>query len=113
MGFLLSRHPLTLYRDRIRAKRLVAGKDLPKYAGKRVRTLGWFVTGKLVNSKAGEPMEFISFEDTTAIYETTFFPKAYDRFCHLLARSRPFLLSGKVEKEYDAITLTVDHVELV
>ena len=113
LGFLLSRHPLTLYRDRIRAKRLVAGKDLPKYAGKRVRTLGWFVTGKLVNSKAGEPMEFISFEDTTAIYETTFFPKAYDRFCHLLARSRPFLLSGKVEKEYDAITLTVDHVELV
>ena len=52
-------------------------------------------------------MEFISFEDTTALYETTFFPEAYKRFCHMLSHTRPYVLRGKVEEDFDAITLTV------
>ena len=42
------------------------------------------------------------------IYETTFFPRAYDRFCRILTNTRPFLLSGKVEEDYSALTLTVE-----
>ena len=36
--------------------------------------------------KTGEPMEFLTFEDETGLVETTFFPQAYRRFCHLLDR---------------------------
>ena len=53
-------------------------------------------------------MEFLSFEDTTDIYETTFFPDAYARFCRLFTTSRPFLLIGKVEEDYSALTLSVE-----
>jgi len=66
------------------------------------------LTGKLVETKKGEPMEFLSFEDTTDIYETTFFPRAYARFCRLFTNTRPFLLVGKVEEDYSALTLTVE-----
>jgi DNA polymerase III alpha subunit len=52
-------------------------------------------------------MEFLSFEDTTAIYETTFFPEAYARMCPLLTRGRPFVLRGRVEEDFGAVTLTV------
>jgi len=43
-------------------------------------------------------MEFVSFEDTTALYETTFFPEAYGKFCHMLSYTRPYVLKGKVEE---------------
>jgi error-prone DNA polymerase len=107
LGFLLSRHPLTLYGGSIARLRPVAGRDLGRHVGRQVRVIGWLVTGKIVETRAGEPMEFLSFEDTTAIYETTFFPDAYARFCALLTRSRPFILCGRVEEDFGAVTLTV------
>lgn len=113
LGFLLSCHPLALYRDKLRRYRTVPARSLHRYAGRRVKTVGWFVTAKLVSTKHGEPMEFISFEDTTAIYETTFFPKAYRRFCHLLCHTRPYILTGKVEEDFGAVTLTVEQVEVL
>ncbi len=108
LGFLVSRHPLTLYRRELQAIRPVPARDLGRHAGKRVLTVGWLITGKLVETKRGEPMEFLSFEDTTDIYETTFFPRVYDRFCRILTTTRPFLLKGKVEEDYSALTLTVE-----
>jgi error-prone DNA polymerase len=113
LGFLISRHPLTLYRQAIDRLPHVRGADLRTHAGKRVTTIGWWVSGKLVTTKDDEPMEFISFEDTTALYETTFFPKPYARFCHILNRSRPYVLTGLVEEEFDVVTLTVDSVRLL
>jgi error-prone DNA polymerase len=111
LGFLLSRHPLELYLAELPPFSYVPACELPLWKGKRVTTLGWYVTGKLTESKKGEPMEFLSFEDTTAIYETTFFPKAYRRFCSLVGRERPYLLTGRVEEDFGAVTLTVDLVK--
>jgi len=58
-------------------------------------------------------MEFLTFEDETGIVETTFFPQTYNRFCHMIDRQRPYLLTGKVEEDWGAITLTVDQVETI
>jgi error-prone DNA polymerase len=113
LGFLLSRHPLTLYKDRIKKLDFVKGKELINYTGQRVRTIGWMITRKTVSSKNEELMEFISFEDTTAIYETTFFPKAYQDFVHMLSSTRPYVLEGKVESHFGAVSLTVDKVALL
>jgi error-prone DNA polymerase len=107
LGFLASRHPLALYRSAMRRRRSVPGRDLARHAGREITAIGWLVTGKIVSTRRGEPMEFLSFEDTTAIYETTFFPEAYARFCSLLTRSRPFVLRGRVEEDFGAVTLTV------
>ena len=68
---------------------------------------GRWVTGKPVRTKHGEPMEFVTFEDTTAIFDTTFFPRAYARFCKKMVRHRPYLLKGKVEEEFGVATLNV------
>jgi error-prone DNA polymerase len=113
LGFLVSRHPLTLYRAHLLAlqragTRPVRAEALKEHVGKRVTTIGWLVTGKVVTTKEDEPMEFISFEDTTAIYETTFFPRAYERFCGMLAAARPFVLKGTIEEEFGAVAMTVE-----
>jgi len=113
LDFLISRHPLELYRGPLARLKHARGADLHKHAGRRVTTIGWWVTGKVVTSKDDEPMEFISFEDTSALYETTFFPQAYARFCHMLNRSRPYVLTGKVEEEFGVVTMTVDSVRFL
>ncbi len=113
LDFLISRHPLSLYSQQLSKLRYVRGADLPRHVGRQVTTVGWWVTGKLVTTKDDEPMEFISFEDTSALYETVFFPEAYARFCHILNRSRPYVLTGVVQEEFGVCTLTVDSVRLL
>jgi DNA polymerase-3 subunit alpha/error-prone DNA polymerase len=110
LGFLCDRHPMCLYRpeaDRAGALPLAV---LPSRVGQRVGCAGWLITGKLVSTKHGEPMEFLTFEDETGLVEATFFPNVYKEFCDILDWGHPFLLGGRVEEEFGATTLTVDRV---
>ncbi len=111
LGFLCACHPMTLYADALARAGAVRAADLARRAGRRVRFGGWLVTGKVVHTRGGDPMEFLTFEDDTGLVETTFFPRTYDRFCHLIDPGRPYLLEGKVECDWGATTLTVDRVE--
>jgi len=58
-------------------------------------------------------MEFVSFEDETALYETVLFPEAYARFRRLLYGSGPLLLRGLVEEDRGAVTVTLEEVSTV
>jgi error-prone DNA polymerase len=111
LGFLCRQHPMTLFEKAVRKAQAVKATALPGHLGRHVRFAGWLITGKVVHTKGGDPMEFLTFEDETGIVETTFFPEAYHRFCHLLNSSRPYLLAGVVEQNWGAVTLTVNHVE--
>ncbi len=113
LGFLCDRHPMVLFaRQLARAYRgIVKARDLHRYVGRRARVAGWLIAGKLVPTKKGEPMEFLTFEDETALVETTFFPDAYRRFCHILDWKLPYVLEGTVEEEFGAHTFTVDRAQ--
>jgi DNA polymerase-3 subunit alpha/error-prone DNA polymerase len=113
LGFLCDRHPMELFAEKLKKQRTVNAVDLPRFIGRQVRLAGWLITGKVVSTKNGDPMEFLTFEDQTGIVETTFFPQAYKRFCHMIDRNRPYLLTGKVEADWGATTLTVDKVERI
>lgn len=113
LGLLVSRHPLEIYRPWLSRAGTVPAAELTEHVGRKVTTVGWFVTGKTVFTRREEPMEFASFEDTTALYETTFFPRAYERFSRMLGYHRPYLLRGRVEEDFGAITLTVEEAALL
>jgi DNA polymerase III alpha subunit len=113
LGLPVSCHPLELYRPLLESMQTVPASELHRHVGRRVRTVGWFVTGKTVLTHRKDPMEFVSFEDATTLYETTFFPRAYERFCHLMGRSRPYLLRGRVEEEFGAVSLNVEEVRFL
>jgi len=114
LGFLCAVHPITLFAEQRRRAGATTAKELLRLpleqAGRnrRVRFLGWLITGKIVGTKSGEPMEFLTFEDETGLVECTFFPKVYERYCHLLYRKGPMLLEGYLEEEFGARTLTVE-----
>jgi error-prone DNA polymerase len=106
-GFLISRHPLDLYCSATALRSLVRAGDLTRHVGRRVRVLGWPITEKLTQTKRADAMAFVTFEDSSAIYEATFFPDSYRRLWHRLTPNRPFVVTGIVEKEFGAITLNV------
>jgi len=110
LGFLLSIHPLDRYKNILQHLNYVRARDLHSWVGKQVTTIGWQITGKTVHTKDGEPMRFISFEDQTGIYETVLFPGVYNRYCHMLTATRPYILKGKVEENFGAITMTVNWI---
>jgi DNA polymerase-3 subunit alpha/error-prone DNA polymerase len=116
LGFLCNQHPITLFAEqRRRAGALTARQllNLPAAAvneRRRVSFLGWLITGKIVGTKKGDPMEFLSFEDETGLTECTLFPKVYEQYCHLLAAHGPLLLKGYLDEDFGARTFTVEHV---
>jgi error-prone DNA polymerase len=113
LGFILSVHPLRGYGRKIAAsgRKIVQANQLSKYVGQRVTLAAWSITGKEVVTKKGDPMEFVSFEDETAIFETTFFPKAYQRFCQILDMNRAYLLTGRVQEQYGTVIHNVEDIQ--
>ena len=107
LGFVLSAHPLDLYQDLLKDMDPVSARDLRRHVGRQVTMAGWLVTGKTVRTKVGDPMKFISFEDTTGIYEAVLFPKVYDRYCHMLNASRPYIIQGRVEEDFGSVNVNV------
>lgn len=109
LGFSLSAHPLKLWEPFLPPlpSSIIAASRLSQCVGRKVWVLGWPVTRKEVLTREGESMEFISFEDTTAIYETVFFPRAFQRFCQDVDMNRAYLLYGRVESEFGAESLNV------
>lgn len=107
-GFSLSSHPLDLMTHQTAGRSSsVHARDLAHHVGKEVTLLGWLVTEKIVSTKKGEPMEFVTFEDHTSLYDATFFPNTYRRYCHLLASNHAYLIAGVVEEQFGTVTVTV------
>ena len=111
LGFLCRTHPLCFIR--VPHQRAIKASELERCIGRNIYFAGWLLTGKMVSTKSGEVMEFLTFEDQTGLVETTFFPNIYHRYAHLLSSGKPYLLQGLVESDYGAATLTVSHVSVL
>ena len=110
LGFLCGHHPLELFRQRLARHRVIAARDIPKHQGRRVSVVGWPVTAKTVPTHKGDPMQFWSFEDETALYETVLFPEAYERYHSSIDRLTPYIVTGTVENDHGALSLSVQRV---
>lgn len=110
LGFPLSVHPLELYKVQLQGLRYIQAKNIANYVGKKVTMIGWWVTNKLVYTQNEEPMSFISFEDTTALFETIFFPPAFQKFCSKWTQTRAYILYGTVEDDLGAVSLHVENM---
>jgi DNA polymerase III alpha subunit len=109
LGFLCAYHPLQFFHHP--HLHLVKVKELAQRRGQKVRLVAWLLTGKLVSTRTGEVMEFLTFEDETGQVETTFFPRVYRACAHLLQSGRGYILFGLVEEDFGVLTLTVEKVE--
>ncbi len=112
-GFPLHCHPLDLSTEALTGIQRILAKDLDQYVGKEVTLIGWLLTEKIVSTKKGEPMEFMTLEDQTGLYDATLFPETYRTSCHLLATNQAYALMGLVEEQLGTITLIVKELRLL
>jgi len=71
---------------------------------------GYLITRKEIMAKNNEPMEFVSFEDETDIYDVVIFPDVYRKFCQHLDSSTAFLLRGRVVSDSGAVQIEVRNI---
>lgn len=107
LGYLASCHPMALVADTTRAIHPVPATALQAHVGQLVTCVGMLTTGKPVHTIKDEPMEFVTFDDGTGLLETVIFPDVYRKVVPLLFGSGPYVMRGRVEESYGAVTLTV------
>jgi error-prone DNA polymerase len=112
-GFPLSCHPLDLFKDTLACIPHIPARDLPVHVGEEVTVIGWLITEKTISTKKGEPMNFVTFEDQTGLYDATLFPNTYRRYCHLLAMDQAYAVTGRVEEQFSTVALTVTTLTLL
>lgn len=112
LGTTLDEHPLELYPRALDAPRTL-GRELESLAGRRVELLGWPITAKPVLTASEEPMEFVSFEDETALYEAVLFPDTYRRYRSLLCDYKPLWVRGRAEEDRGAVVLSVESLAAI
>ena len=106
-GFPVSEHPLERYLPFLKGK-IKKAKDIPHYVGKTINLAGVYITRKQAMTRRREPMEFVTFEDETDIYECVMFPDVFRKYGDLLNWETLFVLRGKVEKAYGVYTVTIE-----
>ncbi|MEE8437847.1 MAG: DNA polymerase III subunit alpha [Candidatus Neomarinimicrobiota bacterium] len=107
-GFPVSEHPLKPYLHLLKGRVRKAG-DLSKYVDRTIHLAGVYITRKVTQTiKKREPMEFLTLEDETDIYECVLFPDVFQKYADLLLWENLFILRGRVEVAFGVYTVTIE-----
>ncbi len=106
-GYPLSIHPLEKYRP-ILSQRIKYAKDIPLFVGQSIYLIGVYITRKETTTGNSEPMEFLTLEDETDIYECVLFPDVFLEFGDMLHWETLFIIRGIVEDSFGVCTVTIE-----
>jgi len=106
-GFPLIYHPLTPYLPVLAAK-IQKACDLQRFIGRHICLAGVAITRKVTATRQQDPMEFVTFEDETAVFECVMFPAVYKEYGDLLNWETLFVLRGLVEEAFGVVTVTIE-----
>ena len=108
-GYPISIHPLEFYRPLL-SNRIGYAKDIPENVGRSIYLIGVYITRKETRTSNKEPMEFLTLEDETDIYECVLFPKVLAEFGDILNWETLFIIRGKVEQSFGICSITINKI---
>ncbi|MBR2678226.1 MAG: DNA polymerase III subunit alpha [Bacilli bacterium] len=109
-GFYLSSHPTTMYKGN--NPNCVSLNELDNYLYKTIDMLVLIDKIKVINTKKGDKMAFITGSDETKSCEFTLFPKVYSNYQEL-TRGNIIKIRGKAEKRLNEIQVIVDRIKVL
>lgn len=90
----------------------ILARDFPKYIGKEVIALGYYVTMKMLRTSRGEPMCFGTFLDAEDQFiDTVHFPDSLRQYP--FQKGGFYQLQGRVVSEYGVITLEISQMRKI
>ncbi len=114
LDLAVTRHPVAALRTWLREQGAICNRDLDGWAGRRVKVAGILITAKSATvRRTGQAMKFLTLEDETDTCEVTLFPRIYARYGARLLSRGPYLVSGMVEDDHGALTVTADELEII
>lgn len=95
LGIYLSEHPLDKYKEKTASMRplhSVTEKD----EGKSITVAVVISAIKQINTRTGQPMQFITIEDTSGNIEAIVFPKVMEKYKDIIVLDQSVVIRGKV-----------------
>ena len=107
-GFYLSSHPTTMYKkDNPYCMNII---EVDSHYDEKVDVLVLVEKIKVINTKKGDKMAFLTGSDETGTKEFTMFPKIYSQFPEI-ERGDLLKIRGHVEKRLDEIQVIVEKIK--
>ena len=114
LGYMLSGNPLDVLGLHPAARDAIPASEIHRYAGKRVKVFGLYVTARQHRvAKSEQLMEFLTLEDMSGNVDVVFWPKVLERYEDELTEPGPFEVWGKVTEEWDACPLEAESIRPV
>ena len=110
LGFFLTGHPVTAFKDEIEAFGYKTIADLASVqveqgfvrGGGREHSICAIITGKrVIRNKKGDPMAFVTFEDPSGSIDAVLFKDTLAKFSAMLDCPKPLAVRAKVEQQPD------------
>ena len=120
LGIYVSGHPLMRFKEimsKLTSMNIASIQDLPTVAkpegfnprlgdandpSKRIMIIAGMISeSKVILTKKGDKMAFVTFEDLSGKIECLFFPRVYAEFQQFLSQDEPLLLNGTVNLAED------------
>ena len=109
-GFYLSKHPTTVFKKD--NPYCIEIKDIDDYYGRTIDNLLLIEKIKVIETKKGDKMAFVTGSDETGSKEFIFFPKVYRNY-EQLEKGLIIKTRGRVEKRLDETQIIVEKVKIL
>lgn len=109
LGFYISGHPLDEFAEKI--SRLTPIKNISNLkVGKKIKIGGTITDKKILTTKKGDFMAFITLEDFFANIKVTIFPQVFGKYENLIAKDEIIIIAGKVENINNSAQILADEI---
>jgi DNA-directed DNA polymerase III PolC len=113
LGFSVDEHVLSEFRPHLARMTDADSRQLAGRVGRRVRIAGLLEALRTTPARNGRDVTFLTLQDEYGLFEVTVFPGACRAVGPTFSRYGPYVVSGRVEDQYGAITVSADGIVLV
>jgi error-prone DNA polymerase len=105
----LKAHPVSFFRDELKARKVVSAADLAECAdGQLVETAGLVLVRQRPGTASG--VIFMTLEDETGVANIVVWPRVFEKFRRVVLGARFVAIGGKVQKEGLVVHLVARHL---
>ena len=112
MGISVRRHVMAMHREALAGAVDIDSRKLPMCIGRRVRIAGVLEAQRRAHTRDDRVMRFLTLEDEFGLFEVTVFPGACRTSQRTLNHYGPYIVAGRIEDQYDTITVSADSISL-
>jgi len=111
LGFYITGHPLNRYADLIEKYTNTDSMGIDEIAdGQGVRLAGMVRSTKVIKTKKGDLMAFVTIEDMRGSLEIVVFSNVYNVSSPYLTDDRPLIVDGRIQKDENAVKVLADQI---